>query len=49
MPDATIPTKSDVRAPYIVSTKRSRPDESAPNQNVPFGPSGTPYASVIWL
>src|SRR5437763_7361636 len=41
-PDATTPTKSEVRAPYIVRTKRSWPAESAPNQNDPFGPYGTP-------
>ena len=41
-PEATMPTKSEVRAPYIVRTKRSRPAESAPNQNELFGPSGTP-------
>ena len=44
-----MPTKSDVRAPYIVRTKRSRPAASAPNQNWRFGPSGTPYASVMLL
>ena len=32
MPEATTPTSSDVRAPYIVRTKRSRPVPSAPNQ-----------------
>ena len=38
MPDATIPTSSEVRAPYIVRTKRSRPAASAPNQNVRVRP-----------
>src|SRR5690242_19740117 len=37
-PVAITPTNSEVRAPYIVRTKRSRPAESAPNQNEPFGP-----------
>ena len=41
-PEATTPTNSEVRAPYIVRTKRSRPAESAPNQNELFGPYGTP-------
>ena len=47
MPDATIPTRSDVRAPYIVRTNRSRPATSAPNQNDEFGPFGRPKSSVI--
>ena len=45
--DATTPTISDVRAPYIVRTKRSRPSPSAPNQNCEFGPFGRPNASSI--
>ena len=32
------PTKSEVRAPYIVRTKRSRPAASAPNQNCAVRP-----------
>ena len=46
-PDATTPTNSEIRAPYIVRTNRSRPEASAPNQKLEFGPLGTPYASVI--
>ena len=45
--EATTPTISDVRAPYIVRTKRSRPSPSAPNQNCEFGPFGTPNSSSI--
>ena len=47
MPEATTPTSSDVRAPYIARTNRSRPAASAPNQNCAFGPFGTPNSSVI--
>src|SRR5579862_4181243 len=47
MPDATTPTISEVRAPYIVRTKRSRPAPSAPNQNCAFGPFGRPNESSI--
>ena len=45
--DATTPTISDVRAPYSVRTKRSRPAPSAPNQNCAFGPFGIPNESSI--
>ncbi len=47
IPDATTPTMSEVRAPTMVRTKRSRPAESAPNQNCRFGPYGTPKSSSI--
>ena len=47
IPVATTPTSSDVRAPYIVRTNRSRPAASAPNQNCSFGPFGRPNSSVI--
>ena len=42
IPEATMPTRSEVRAPYIVRTKRSRPAPSAPNQKCEFGPLGDP-------
>ena len=46
-PDATMPTSSDVRAPYITRTKRSLPAASAPKWNCEFGPLGMPNSSVI--
>ena len=42
MPEATTPTSSDVRVPYIVRTNRSRPSPSEPNQNCEFGPLRKP-------
>ena len=48
IPEATTPTVSEVRAPYIVRTNRSRPAASAPNQNCAFGPLGTPNSSVMF-
>src|SRR6266540_620440 len=47
MPVAKNATISDVRAPYITRTNKSRPALSAPNQKLPFGPWGRPNAFVI--
>ena len=47
MPEATMPTSSDVRAPYIVRTKRSRPPRRRRTRSRAFGPLGMPKSSVI--
>ena len=41
-PEATMPTKSEMRAPYIVRTKRSRPARVGAEPELEFGPFGTP-------
>ena len=39
---ATTPTSSEIRAPYAIRTRMSRPRSSVPSQKVPFGPTGRP-------
>ena len=41
---ATMPTISEIRAPYTVRTKTSRPRSSVPNQYVELGGAGQPVA-----